>query len=174
MNDTVNATKPARRLDLTVQLVCADELRKQIPDRKLLLKWAKAVYSDAATLNERFVDDDESQHLNDTYRGKHKPTNVLSFPYEDEPLMGDIVFCPSVIVREAQEQCKTVTAHMAHLVIHGVLHLMGYDHLNDRDAKEMESLETEILADLFEQEGPRLMVAQDPYHVEEQGSLGLV
>ncbi len=73
---------------------------------------------------------------------------MLSFPYEDDPLMGDIVFCPSVIVREAQEQGKTVSAHMAHLVVHGVLHLMGYDHLNDRDAKEMESLETEILADL--------------------------
>jgi probable rRNA maturation factor len=140
--------KRAKRLDLTVQRVCTDELRKQIPDRKLLRKWAKAVYGDAATITMRFVDDEESQHLNDTYRGKNKPTNVLSFPYEDDPLMGDIVFCPSVIVREAQAQGKTVTAHMAHLVVHGVLHLMGYDHLNDRDAKEMESLETEILADL--------------------------
>ena len=145
---SANIVKPARRLDLTVQLVCADELRKQIPDRKLLRKWAKAVYGDAATVTMRFVDDDESQHLNDTYRGKNKPTNVLSFPYEDEPLMGDIVFCPSVIVREAKAQGKTITAHMAHLVVHGMLHLMGYDHLNDRDAKEMESLETEILADL--------------------------
>ncbi len=145
---SANTAKPARRLDLTVQLVCADELRKQIPDRKLLRKWAKAVYGDAATVTMRFVDDDESQHLNDTYRGKNKPTNVLSFPYEDEPLMGDIVFCPSVIVREAKAQGKTITAHMAHLVVHGMLHLMGYDHLNDRDAKEMESLETEILADL--------------------------
>ena len=145
---SANIAKPARRLDLTVQLVCADDLRKQIPDRKLLRKWAKAVYGDAATITMRFVDDDESQHLNDTYRGKNKPTNVLSFPYEDEPLMGDIVFCPGVIIREAQEQGKTVTAHMAHLVVHGMLHLMGYDHLNDRDAKEMESLETEILADL--------------------------
>ena len=143
-----SAVKRAKRLDLTVQLVCTDELRKQIPDRALLRKWAKAVYGDAATITMRFVDDEESQHLNDTYRGKNKPTNVLSFPYEDDPLMGDIVFCPSVIVREAQAQGKTVTAHMAHLVVHGVLHLMGYDHLNDRDAKEMESLETEILADL--------------------------
>ena len=138
----------AKRLDLTVQLVCADELHKQIPDRKLLRKWAKAVYGDAATVTMRFVDDEESQHLNDTYRGKNKPTNVLSFPYEDEPLMGDIVFCPNVILREARDQGKTVQAHMAHLVVHGMLHLMGYDHLNDRDAKEMESLETEILADL--------------------------
>src|SRR5574343_530979 len=106
MNDTVNATKPARRLDLTVQLVCADELRKQIPDRKLLRKWAKAVYADAATITMRFVDDEESQHLNDTYRGKNKPTNVLSFPYEDEPLMGDIVFCLRVIIREAKKKKK--------------------------------------------------------------------
>ena len=148
MNETASPRQVARRLDLTIQRVCADELRQQIPDRKLLRKWAKAVYGDAATITMRFVDDEESQHLNDTYRGKNKPTNVLSFPYEDTPLMGDIVFCPNVIVREAKAQGKTVTAHMAHLVVHGVLHLMGYDHLNDRDAKEMESLEIEILADL--------------------------
>jgi probable rRNA maturation factor len=148
MTDLASTPKPARRLDLTVQLVCADELRKQIPDRKLLRKWAKAVYGDAATVTMRFVDADESQHLNDTYRCKNKPTNVLSFPYEDEPLMGDIVFCPAVIFAEAKAQNKTVTAHMAHLVVHGMLHLTGYDHLNDRDAKEMESLETEIMADL--------------------------
>ena len=148
MTDLASAPKPARRLDLTVQLVCADDLRQQIPDRKLLRKWAKAVYGDAATVTMRFVDAEESQHLNDTYRGKNKPTNVLSFPYEDEPLMGDIVFCPTVIYAEANAQHKTVTAHMAHLVVHGMLHLMGYDHLNDRDAKEMESLETEIMADL--------------------------
>ncbi|MEN9879792.1 MAG: endoribonuclease YbeY [Pseudomonadota bacterium] len=145
---TSSDTKRAKRLDLTVQLVCADNLRGQIPDRKLLRKWAKAVYAGAATVTMRFVDDEESQHLNDTYRNKNKPTNVLSFPYEDEPLMGDIVFCPSVIIQEAREQGKTVTAHMAHLVIHGMLHLMGYDHLNDRDAKAMESLETDILANL--------------------------
>lgn len=148
MSTSSSPTKSARRLDLTVQLVCTDELRKQIPDRKLLRKWAKAVYGDAATVTMRFVDAEESQHLNDTYRGKNKPTNVLSFPYEDEPLMGDIVFCPSVIYAEAKAQNKTITAHMAHLVVHGMLHLMGYDHLNDRDAKEMESLETEIMADL--------------------------
>jgi probable rRNA maturation factor len=148
MSDLASAPKPARRLDLTIQLVCADDLRKQIPDRKLLRKWAKAVYGDAATVTMRFVDAEESQHLNDTYRGKNKPTNVLSFPYEDAPLMGDIVFCPKVIYAEAKAQNKTVIAHMAHLVVHGMLHLMGYDHLNDRDAKEMESLETEIMADL--------------------------
>lgn len=148
MSDAASLPKSARRLDLTVQLVCADNLRKQIPDRKLLRKWAKAVYGDAATVTMRFVDAEESQHLNDTYRCKNKPTNVLSFPYEDEPLMGDIVFCPTVIFAEANAQNKTIPAHMAHLVVHGMLHLMGYDHLNDRDAKEMESLETEIMADL--------------------------
>lgn len=147
MSKTTAASR-AKRLDLTVQLVCLDELRKQIPDRKLLRKWAKAVYPDAATVTMRFVDDEESQHLNDTYRGKNKPTNVLSFPYEEDPLAGDIVFCPRVIFDEAAAQGKTITAHMAHLVVHGMLHLMGYDHLNDRDATQMESLETEILADL--------------------------
>ena len=131
-----------------MQLVCADELRKQIPDRKLLRKWAKAVYGDTATVTMRFVDDEESQHLNDTYRGKNKPTNVLSFPYEDEPLMGDIVFCPSVIIKEAKEQGKTITAHMAHLVVQGMLHLIGYDHLNDRDAQQKESHVNENQADM--------------------------
>lgn len=143
-----NESKSTKRMNLTVQLVCADELRKQIPNRKLLRTWAKATFSGAATVTMRFVDEEESQHLNDTYRGKNKPTNVLSFPYEDEPLTGDIVFCPSVIYSEAAQQGKTVTAHMAHLVVHGMLHLMGYDHLNHRDAKEMESLETKILAEL--------------------------
>ena len=151
-----SCVKRAKRLDLTVQLVCTDELRKQIPDRTLLRKWAKAVYGDAATITMRFVDDEESQHLNDTYRGKNKPTNVLSFPYEDDPLMGDIVFCPSVIVREAQEQGKTVSAHMAHLVVHGVLHLGGHGHERPRGAKVMEGLEVKILK--------RLGIA-DPYAV---------
>lgn len=148
MNNVMPINKLSRRLNLTVQLVCADEFRKQLPDRKLLRKWAKAAYGDAATVTMRFVDSEESQHLNDTYRGKNKPTNVLSFPYEDEPLTGDIVFCPSVIFSEAKAQNKTITAHTAHLVVHGMLHLMGYDHLNNSDATEMESLETKILADL--------------------------
>ena len=96
----------------------------------------------------KLSDDAEVHALNREWREKDKPTNVLSFPYEDEPLMGDIVFCPTVIYAEAKAQSKTIPAHMAHLVVHGMLHLMGYDHLNDRDAKEMESLETEIMADL--------------------------
>ena len=109
---------------------------------------ADAEIVDDAELSLLLTDDAAIRVLNRDHRDLDKPTNVLSFPYEDEPLMGDIVFCPSVIYREAREQGKTVTAHMAHLVVHGMLHLMGYDHLNDHDAKEMETLETEILADL--------------------------
>ena len=156
---SANTAKPARRLDLTVQLVCADELRKQIPDRKLLRKWAKAVYGDAATVTMRFVDDDESQHLNDTYRGKNKPTNVLSFPYETEPVViGDLVICRPVVAREAEEQGKMLEAHYAHLVVHGVLHLQGYDHeTGEADAEKMEDKEREILASLG---------FADPYNTE--------
>ena len=149
MTDLASAPKPARRLNLTVQLVCADDLRQQIPDRKLLRKWAKAVYGDAATVTMRFVDAEESQHLNDTYRGKNKPTNVLSFPYDTEPVVtGDLVICPAVVAREAAEQNKPLDAHYAHLTVHGMLHLQGRDHDNDDEAQVMEDEERKILAAL--------------------------
>ncbi|MDM7861207.1 rRNA maturation RNase YbeY [Alteromonas sp. ASW11-36] len=107
----------------------------------------------ARELTIRLVNSDESQQLNAQYRGKDKPTNVLSFPFEcppevDIPLLGDLVICADVVEREATEQNKPLNHHYAHLTIHGVLHLLGFDHIDPEQAVEMESLETRLLAKL--------------------------
>jgi probable rRNA maturation factor len=99
------------------------------------------------------VDEEESQELNTQYRGKEKPTNVLSFPADipEEvgiPLLGDLVICAPVVEREAREQQKSLDAHWAHMLVHGSLHLLGYDHIDDEDAEQMENLETVIIMDL--------------------------
>jgi len=102
----------------------------------------------------RLADEPEARELNRTYRHKDYATNVLSFPSEvpdellDIPLLGDLVICPAVVEREAAEQGKSLEAHWAHLVIHGCLHLLGYDHIEDAEAEEMEALERELLAEL--------------------------
>ncbi len=102
----------------------------------------------------RLVDEAEARELNHTYRHKDYATNVLSFPAAvpdellDIPLLGDLVICVAVVEREAAEQGKSLEAHWAHLVIHGCLHLLGYDHIEDEEAEEMESLERELLAQL--------------------------
>ena len=101
----------------------------------------------------RIVEVAESQLLNLTYRGKDKPTNVLSFPFEappevELPLLGDLVICAHVVEQEAIEQNKPLNAHWAHMVIHGCLHLLGYDHIIDQEADEMESLETQLVEGL--------------------------
>lgn len=101
----------------------------------------------------RIVDAAESQALNNTYRGKDKPTNVLSFPFDgpkDIPLalLGDLVICAPIVAQEAAEQNKPISAHWAHMVIHGSLHLLGYDHIEEQDAATMEALEVHILAKL--------------------------
>ncbi|WP_263144200.1 rRNA maturation RNase YbeY [Pseudomonas sp. RIT-PI-AD] len=107
----------------------------------------------------RLVDEEEGRSLNHTWRHKDYATNVLSFPADipdgpngepllDIPLLGDLVICAPVVVREAEEQGKPVQAHWAHLVIHGCLHLLGYDHLEDAEAEEMEELERQLLAEL--------------------------
>ena len=101
----------------------------------------------------RIVDEDESQTLNATYRDKDKPTNVLSFPFEappgvELPLLGDLVVCKQVVEDEAVEQNKLLSHHWAHMLVHGTLHLLGYDHINDDEAEHMESLEVQILNSL--------------------------
>lgn len=101
----------------------------------------------------RFVDEEESQTLNRDYRGKDKTTNVLSFPFESPPgielpLLGDLVICHAVVAQEASEQGKPLEHHYAHMVVHGILHLMGYDHIDDQEAEEMEQFERELLAEL--------------------------
>jgi probable rRNA maturation factor len=101
----------------------------------------------------RIVDTDEGRALNRDYRGKDYATNVLSFPAELPPgvalpLIGDLAICAPVVLREAAEQAKRPRDHWAHLTIHGVLHLLGHDHIDDAEAKVMEALETRILAGL--------------------------
>lgn len=97
----------------------------------------------------RFVDTEEGRSLNARYRGKHGATNVLSFPYTPPPLLaGDLVICVPVVRREAAAQGKTALAHFAHLIVHGMLHLQGYDHDNENDAAEMETRERKIMARL--------------------------
>lgn len=111
-----------------------------------------------AELTIRVVDEAESRALNATYRAKDKPTNVLSFVFEQPPAMsemegvfpylGDLVICASVVEAEAKAQNKPLEAHWAHMVVHGTLHLQGFDHIDDVDAEEMEALEIRILAGL--------------------------
>jgi probable rRNA maturation factor len=101
----------------------------------------------------RLVDDQESAELNQQYRHKQGPTNILSFPFEapdgfDTDLLGDLVICAPLIALEAQQQNKQLFDHWAHITIHGVLHLLGYDHIDDAEAEEMEALEIKILSRL--------------------------
>lgn len=117
------------------------------------IRWAEAALrqvSEDCELSIRVVDEDESAELNSSYRNKTGPTNVLSFPFdapiELEPrLLGDLVICAPVVEREAQQQQKAVFDHWAHMVVHGCLHLLGYDHIDTDEAEQMEALEIEIL-----------------------------
>jgi probable rRNA maturation factor len=136
------------------QAVTADGL----PGQAELEAWVDAVLArhavaDDSELTVRLVDVEESRALNRDYRGRDGPTNVLSFPFESPPgialpLLGDLVICHPVVVREAVEQDKPLRDHYAHMVVHGTLHLLGHDHLEDDEADAMEALEREILAGL--------------------------
>jgi probable rRNA maturation factor len=141
------------RLALDVQRASAAE---DLPSDKQLRCWARAALADIGGSHEltvRIVDAPESAALNAEYRHKQGSTNVLSFPFEAPPgmntrLLGDLVVCADVVQREAREQGKPPQAHWAHMIVHGVLHLRGFDHLTDVEAQTMETLETEILARL--------------------------
>ena len=136
----------SKRLNLSVQYACN---REGLPLRPDFVRWARAALVGGGEITIRLVDPDEGQELNAEYRGKDYETNVLSFPYDTEPVvMGDLVICPSVVAREASEQNKPLAAHYAHLTVHGMLHLQGWDHDNDDDAEAMENEEKEILAAL--------------------------
>lgn len=152
-------TEAAPPLVVDVQLALADSDindAEEPPSAELLSEWANRAYAaikqqpNEVTL--RLVGEQEMVALNRDYRSKPAPTNVLSFPFEapagvDVALLGDVVICHSVIVAEALEQAKSVHAHYAHMVTHGLLHLCGYDHQDDVSADQMESLEISILAD---------------------------
>ena len=138
--------KASNRLDLAVQYACR---REGLPLRADFARWARAALLGGGQVAIRLVDEQEGRTLNSEYRGKDYATNVLSFPYEAEPLlMGDLVICPTVVAREAAEQGKPLAAHYAHLTVHGMLHLRGWDHENEGDAQTMEDEERKILAAL--------------------------
>lgn len=144
----MSAAKPGGgRLNLSVQYACNAE---GLPSRTQLRSWARAALVGGGQVTIRYVDADEGQALNRDYRGKDYATNVLSFVYEHEPLtVGDLVVCATVVEREAREQGKPAEAHHAHLIVHGMLHLQGYDHeTGPEDAQIMEQREREILAGL--------------------------
>ena len=149
MTDT---PRPSHRLNLSVQYASA---APGLPSRPDLRAWTRAAldvdgpdHPRGGQITLRFVDAEEGQTLNRDYRGKDYATNVLTFPYETEPTVcGDIVICAPVVAREAAEQGKPLAAHYAHLVIHGVLHLLGHDHeTSDTDAEAMEAHERRLLA----------------------------
>jgi len=129
----------------------------QAPSLEQLQQWCALALRQRSADSEltiRLVDEAEGRELNNTWRHKDYATNVLSFPADvpegllDIPLLGDLVICVPVVEREAVEQGKSLEAHWAHLVIHGCLHLLGYDHIDDDEAEEMESLEQNLLAEL--------------------------
>ncbi len=166
------APEPALLLDLQYGPLDPHQ-RTALPDDAAFERWAlaalaperahhPAVVPGPAQLTIRITDEAESADLNQRYRGRCGPTNILSFPFESPPgldseqasaagidaLLGDLVICAPLVRREAAEQGKTETAHWAHLVVHGVLHLLGFDHLTAAEAAPMESLEITILAAL--------------------------
>lgn len=127
-----------------------------LPTAAQIQQWLEAAilpFQADAEVTVRIVDNEESQQLNHDYRGKDKPTNVLSFPFQcppgiELPLLGDLVICAPVVAAEAAEQQKSLQAHWAHMVVHGSLHLLGFDHINDDDAEQMEAEEVTILQQL--------------------------
>jgi len=120
-----------------------------IPSASQFRKWAKAALRVDTEVTIRIVDAEEGQLLNNTYRGKDYATNVLTFPLTEDPyLMGDIIICAPVVAAEAKEQHKSLEAHYAHLTVHGILHLHGYDHETEPQAELMEGLETAIVTKL--------------------------
>ena len=142
-------------MTVTVDLQIAYE--GQVPEQALFQRWAEAALQEDVTedceLSIRLVEVEESAELNNTYRAKTGPTNVLSFPFDSpipmEPkLLGDLVICVPIVEKEALEQAKQLENHWAHLVVHGCLHLLGYDHIEDDQAEEMEAFEVEILQTL--------------------------
>ena len=136
--------------------------KKPILKKTQCLKWLLPIVDKNAEITIRIVDNDESINLNNIYRKKKYPTNVLSFLVDDEVhLIGDIVLCAPVIEKEALEQSKKIEAHYAHLIIHGALHLYGYDHENKKDADIMEAKEIKILTKLG---------YKNPYLIEESKS----
>ncbi len=160
-------------IDLQIATDSDPNIEENLPTSQDFQRWGKAVFAeldkdDNVELTIRLTDNDEVQQLNRDYRGKDKPTNILSFPFEEIPIdplelqmayagdvaelgvpfIGDLVIATSVMENEAKQQNKNLFNHYAHITIHGILHLLGYDHIEDNEAEAMESLEKQILATL--------------------------
>jgi probable rRNA maturation factor len=134
------------KLSLAVQYASEST---DLPDIAQFRKWARNALRIDAEIAVRIVDETEGRALNRDYRGKDYATNVLTFPLAEEPcLMGDIILCAPIVAAEAAAQNKPLHAHYAHLTVHGVLHLHGYDHEIEAQAELMETLETEIITKL--------------------------
>ena len=144
-----------------IDLQIASENSEGLPTLEQFTHWVETALAFEAQTEDfpetemtiRIVDEEESQTLNREYRGKDYPTNVLSFPFEvpegiELPLLGDLVICRQVMEREAKEQQISLASHWAHLAVHGTLHLLGYDHIEEAEAEEMEGLETKIMQEL--------------------------
>ncbi len=140
-------------ITLDLQIACENNQLPNEADFQLWLNTALLPYQKPFEVTVRIVESEESQALNHQYRDKNKPTNVLSFPFEvpegvELDLLGDLVICATVVEQEAAEQNKVLVDHWAHMVIHGCLHLLGYDHISDDEAEEMEALEVKLLKNL--------------------------
>lgn len=160
------------KMDIQIAEDISDSV-KEPPPSSQLLAWVQAAWqgdlSTDAELSLRIVSADESQQLNNDYRGKNNPTNVLSFPMQMEEeflafaeqseelgsademfgnMLGDLAICAEVVEREAKQQNKSSESHWAHMLVHGMLHLQGYDHIEDDEAEEMEALEKKIMQQL--------------------------
>ena len=128
----------------------------EVPEEAQFQCWAQAIESSQSndqTVAIRIVDEEEMTELNCQYRQKVGPTNVLSFPsglHEDVdiPFMGDVIICAPIVIKEAKEQGKQTLSHWAHMTVHGILHLQGYDHMNEAEAEQMESLEVQVMRTL--------------------------
>lgn len=142
------------KIILDLQIATSDS--NDIPSQDKIQQWLTFIlpqFVNEAELTIRIVDEQESQYLNNLYRHKDRPTNVLSFPFEspvemETPLLGDLVICKQIVHKEALEQNKSLESHWAHMIVHGCLHLLGYDHIDDNEAQEMESIEIDIMAAL--------------------------
>ena len=143
-------------MSLSTEIQCCSK-NSQVPTPEVMSGWAKQAFSTVskkdAQATIRIVDEEEGTELNRKYRNGVGATNVLSFAYDensfvDSELLGDVVICAPIVVREALSQSKSIDAHWAHMVVHGILHLCGYQHDDEKEADKMEQLETEILAEL--------------------------
>ena len=150
-------------MEVDVQLALDQAGQASVPNAHTIQCWVDAALqvaeqkTTATQMTVRIVERDEIVELNEQFRQKNGPTNVLSFPFEPtpgmpaelaEPELGDVVVCAAVVEQEAREQNKTSEAHWAHMIVHGSLHLLGYDHIKEDEAKQMEALEVDVLARL--------------------------